>query len=337
MSNIAEELVAIAENVPKVYEAGRKAEMKNAYAENILPSDERFVYSETENYGSAWYDGNVLNISGDGTITVNVTGYVELSLTISGGACNIYADGNIVYKYSTDDVNFPEQIFEFTGQVNESIYITGAMLAITINRFWLIKQEDSLQNILDTAKADGMQEFWNAYQDNGKRYNYNQAFFGQGWGDKNYNPIYPFGQVRYAGSMFSQNGITDTKRPLDLTNCTSSPGSVFQSSTKLKTVRTITVHEGITFKNWFDMCLAIEELEFAGTIGQSGLDLHWSTNLTAASLLSVLTALSKDASIATGKSVTFATASQAVIKADDECTEQYNLAIEAGWTIAFNS
>lgn len=189
-------------------------------------------------------------------------------------------------------------------------------------------------------KSWGMQveydAFWDAFQSKGKRYNYNQAFYGSGWNDENYNPKYPFGQVRYATGIFAQSGITDTKQPLDLTNC-SSTSNLFQSCQKLKTIRTLTVSENTPFNNgMFSLNGSLENIEFAGTIGQKGMNLEGSPKLTTASLLSILTALSKDSTVATGKTVTFATASKAVIEADTDCMTQYNLAINAGWTIAFN-
>lgn len=79
----------------------------------------------------------------------------------------------------------------------------------------------------------------------------------------------------------------------------------------------------------------LQNIEIEGIIGQSNFDVHWSKKLTVASLLSILTAISKDSSIASGKSITFSTVHKSVIEADADCLEQYNLALNAGWEILF--
>ena len=88
--------------------------------------------------------------------------------------------------------------------------------------------------------------------------------------------------------------------------------------------------------DFFYLCYALENITITGTIQNTGFDLHWSTKLTIESLTSILTALSKNSSVAAGKSITFPTAAQAKIQANTTAKGQYDAAIAAGWTIAFS-
>ena len=97
----------------------------------------------------------------------------------------------------------------------------------------------------------------------------------------------------------------------------------------------IKVNKNTEYSSTFTNCTELANIELEGTIGQNGFNVQWSKKLTKASLLSILTALSNDSSIATGKSITFSTVHKDIIEGDAECLEQYNLAISAGWTIAY--
>lgn len=161
---------------------------------------------------------------------------------------------------------------------------------------------DKVGEVFEKGKAQGgggddyYNAFWDVFLQNGNRYNFNYSFAGYGWTDVSYNPKYPFKGIKYANSMFLTSSITDTKQPLDFTTLSSQVGSVFQGCSKLRTIRTVTVSETITFINWFSNCPELENIEFAGTIGQN-LDIHWSVLLTAKSYHSIMTHLSKTASI----------------------------------------
>ncbi|MGN1121559.1 MAG: hypothetical protein ACI4RV_04255, partial [Eubacteriales bacterium] len=78
----------------------------------------------------------------------------------------------------------------------------------------------------------------------------------------------------------------------------------------------------------------LESITFEGVIGQN-IWFSTCTKLTTTSLLSILTALSKDSALASGKTITLATAHKAKIESDAACTAQLNAAIAAGWTVAY--
>lgn len=89
------------------------------------------------------------------------------------------------------------------------------------------------------------------------------------------------------------------------------------------------------FEGAFVACRALETIgEIKGSF-KNTVNFRWSPLLTTETLLKILTALSKDATYASRKTLTLNTASQAVIEADTACSEQLASAVSAGWTIAY--
>lgn len=107
--------------------------------------------------------------------------------------------------------------------------------------------------------------FWDTFQTNGERKNYEYAFFGVGWNDNNYNPKYDFGTPTHLTAMFNGSGITDTLYPIDATNSTGST-MVFLNTRNLATIRKITVNSETTLARWFIGCRALVNIEFEGKI-----------------------------------------------------------------------
>ncbi len=151
---------------------------------------------------------------------------------------------------------------------------------------------------VETGKQTEYDRFWDLFQQNGEKVNWQNAFNNQLWTDEIYNPKYPI--VSTSGnSIFANTSITDTKVTVDLS--AASNATSMCSWGKIKTFRKLIVHEGLTFSNAFYNAQWLEELTVEGIVGQS-IDLHWSTKLSKASIESVINALSDTA---TGKTVTF--------------------------------
>lgn len=68
---------------------------------------------------------------------------------------------------------------------------------------------------------------------------------------------------------------------------------VYQCSNLTK-IDEIVVPPTLTPQNWFDYCTELTDLTISGTIGQNGFNVHWSTKLSKASLLSILGACNID-------------------------------------------
>ncbi|MBQ8146114.1 MAG: hypothetical protein IJ039_04970 [Clostridia bacterium] len=127
---------------------------------------------------------------------------------------------------------------------------------------------DNEQRGYDAGKVAERKRWWNGFTKNGTRKHWNYAFFQLGWNNDTYDPPDDFEfTIQYAYAMFHSSEMEDTKKALDFTNLGAAASDVFRSS-KLKTIRTITVNENVTFNNWFVNCAELESITFEGTIGQ---------------------------------------------------------------------
>lgn len=230
----------------------------------------------------------------------------------------------------------------------------------------LVKIAENEQKIYDKGKADMLSDFWDKWQDYGNRTDYDRGF--AGWNADMADFLKPKYDIRptHAYMIFAKNNaLTDLPKwcadcgiELDFENCTSltyiisdsnvthigivnttsarSLLSVFYQPQKLTTIDKIVLRTdgNQTFNDGTFICKNLENITFEGTIGNN-IWFNYCTKLTTASLLSILTALSKDSTLATGKTITLATAHQAKIEADADCTEQLGAAIAAGWTVAY--
>ena len=190
----------------------------------------------------------------------------------------------------------------------------------------------------ESGKADGITEgieegkdaewnaFWDAYQDYGKRGNYNTMFYNAGWTEITFKPKYDF-ICTYAGSMFSASRIVEINKTIDVTNSTS-VASMFYGASYLKTITKLIVSENNNFgSNGFGSCPALENLTIEGTLGQS-FDIHWSTKLTHDSLMSIINAL-KDYAGTNTHTVTLGSTNLAKLTDAEKA-----IATQKGWTLA---
>ena len=222
--------------------------------------------------------------------------------------------------------------------------------------------ESKVDAVFDAGKKSEYDAFWDTYQSNGTRKNYHSAFAGEGWKQTDFKPKYTI-RPSEARNMFYQSPLTDLTltHKLDFSEVTALSDFIARSSvTKVPAINLSKIIDSLyVFENAFALvtvenlifptspftvnisgifyrCNALENITITGTIQNTGCDLHWSTKLTVESLTSILTALSKNSSVAAGKSITFPTAAQAKIQADTTAKGQYDAAIAAGWTIAFS-
>lgn len=224
----------------------------------------------------------------------------------------------------------PEKIraYDFPGEI-ENACNESEMLG------WNIGMEQGLEEGIQQGKQEEYNRFWDGFQDYGNKPQYTYAFFG--WYDGAYNPKYPIVcQVNWStGYIFRGAYITDTLVDIELQGNNQASG-MFYDCYELVTVRKLKLDETCNIVDSFRNCKKLKNITFEGEIGVT-LDFHWSPLLTVVSLRSILTALSKNATYASGKTITFNTASKAVIEADAECSAQLASAVSAGWTVAYNS
>lgn len=228
--------------------------------------------------------------------------------------------------------------------------------------------ESKVDDVFDAGKTSEYDAFWDAFQSNGTRTYYEEAFGGTGWNATTFKPKYTVSPTN-ASRMFCYCDVPNfdlRTSVFDLSNCRNYNSwiagshvvavpkidlsktvnelgalSLFQNAKELHTVTelafpsTAMSYSGSTSGS-FTNCTALENITVTGTIMNTGFDLHWSTKLTIESVTSILTALSKDSSVASSKKITLPTTAQAKITADTTAKAQYDAAIAAGWTIAFS-
>lgn len=159
--------------------------------------------------------------------------------------------------------------------------------------------------------------FWDSYQMNGTRETYQYgAFSGSGWNNITFKPKYPIKAVNVYG-MFQDTHITEINN-IDFSLATAF-SSVFAYSYKVKkigeinipnvtvmnatfvnctglvTIEKIIVGNICSFDRTFVNCSNLENITFGGEIGND-INFQWSTNLTEASIRSIIGHLSDKAS-----------------------------------------
>ena len=188
---------------------------------------------------------------------------------------------------------------------------------------------DKVREVYESGKKSEYDRFWDAFQQNGNRANYSNAFY-LGWDDISYNPKYPI-VVKVNNTLngaYSYSQITDTKVDIEVV----SPGRIgatFYSANKLATIKKIILdaNVGIT-SDAFGYCPALKNITFDGTIGVS-LDIQRSTLLTKASITNIIEHLSSTAS---GQTVTFSkVAKENAFTADEWATL---IATKSNWTFS---
>lgn len=231
----------------------------------------------------------------------------------------------------------------------------------------------------EAGKQAERSEFWDKYQYNGNRTEYIYGFVGYGFGSKNFYPKYDIKPTGDASKMFYDWEDYDkvdfnlTKRlqdcgvildisgatriaamfawcgrftdipALDVRGCSASSvgyqENLLNQCKKLVTVESITINENNLFKGWFTNCFELANIKLIGTIGQNGFDIHWSTKLSKASILSILNACNKENA---GVTITLpkncingATNTLETIQSDTELNIAYSNAINNNYTITF--
>ena len=225
----------------------------------------------------------------------------------------------------------------------------------------------NVQKVFDSGRKAERDEFWEVYLNSGKRTTYDYGFYR--WGADIFypnhniecvaNPTFAFAYLNNPKTtefdlslrLKECNVILDVSRvttglnymffyantesipELDAKGCTTFANTFAYSS--VKTIEKLILNNSgnQTFQNTFLNTTYLRDIEIEGSIGNN-IDFKSCINLSTESLRSILKALSTNGS---GKAITFATASQAIIESDTECIQYATAAKSAGWTIAYNS
>ena len=181
---------------------------------------------------------------------------------------------------------------------------------------------ENMPKIFEAGKKSEYDKFWDIFQQNGTRAGYQYGFAGIGWTDETFKPKYNIKITSPSNGAFRGSRVVNFKEilescgvELNLSACASmSDGfnncsvlktlpkldfsnmggttNMFYNDIALESIDEIVFAERTGFTaNTFYNCSSLTHMIVTGTIGQSGLDLHYSTLLDKESLLSVLNAL----------------------------------------------
>lgn len=207
----------------------------------------------------------------------------------------------------------------------------------------------------EAGKKSQYDEFWDSFQDGGRRTNYNGAFRGTnpridgGWTDTTFKPKYPMCPTD-SGSMFYYSNITDIENTaIDFSNSTSF-GYMFQGSLvkfigvmdvtsctellytffagySIQRIKKMIVNENNVFTHTFRYCNVLSEIEFEGDIGN---DINFAFSpLTLESARSIINALYNYSGTDITHTLTLSTTTKALLSDGDRAT-----ITQKGWTLA---
>ena len=206
-------------------------------------------------------------------------------------------------------------------------------------------------------------EFWDEFQNYGKARDYRYFFAGRGWTPTNFKPKYDiisdsssyilFQTTRLTCSLidvfktqgiifdvskssqlsnaFAYSGVTELPH-IDASGCNSASAiaAIFGYATNLRKIEKLTVKKNLTYTSVFLGCEALEEVEFAGVIGQNGLSLQWSPKLTHDSLVSLINALEDKSADTSGTEWKVTIGSENLAKLTEA---ELQIAYNKGWDI----
>ena len=190
---------------------------------------------------------------------------------------------------------------------------------------------EKVEQVYDAGRQAEYDAFWDAYQENGNRIDYSNAFSGSGWTRETFKPKYDIPARSNLYMFFYSSGIegdldeilrevgitfntlagssnyafANTKftalGEVDLSGTRNNGGQMFANNKYLKTIRKLIFAETtILAINAFTEASALENITIEGTIA-CDIDLHWSTLLTEESITNIINHLSDTTS---GKTLT---------------------------------
>ena len=184
---------------------------------------------------------------------------------------------------------------------------------------------DAIPDVFDAGKKYEFDRFWDSFQQNGNRVNYENAFGGIGWTDDLFKPQYDMkptnAYMMFRGSSISS--IAELPVKLDFADTTN-----FQYMFQWSQVQHVGVVDtrkatpsGLTYtfaycpylteidklifkddgtqtmnSNMFTETTTLKDIDIEGVIGTNGFNVQWCKNLTHKSLISIINALSSNTS-----------------------------------------
>ncbi len=223
----------------------------------------------------------------------------------------------------------------------------------------LITVAENVPKVYEAGKKAQYDEFWDSIPENPDG---TYLFSGDMWNDITFKPKHNIVPKNGANGLFYNNACTNIKKTLndcgvklDLSRVTgmnngfsysnttelpeldlsgmSTINSLFSNARQLVTIDGVILKDGATFSGVFANCESLENITIMGTVSKNGFDIHWSTLLSAASLKSIIDALSTETS---GLAITLPTTAQATYdSANGDGAWAQLVATKANWTVAY--
>lgn len=228
------------------------------------------------------------------------------------------------------------------------------------------------QKVFDSGKQAEYDKFWDGYQENGNRTDYQYAFTGKYWNNETFTPKYDIVSSDYTQRLFFNTGEIDVCARLKecgvtldisqstgityiaynsnilnlpILDCRNFPSLTYfiTENRMLKSVEKVILKDdgsqAFGVNTSFSGLYALEEIRFEGVIGQNNFNIKNSTLLSKASIESIINALS---TVTSGLTVTLSkTAVNNAFEtaqglADGSTSEEWlNLvATKTNWTIS---
>lgn len=186
---------------------------------------------------------------------------------------------------------------------------------------------ENVPKVYEAGAKSEYDEFWDNYQNYGKKTHYTYGFAGEGWTNETFKPKYDIVPSNTAVSIFAYSSIQGslidileeqgvkldfskmtsnslnnifyyaskiTELPdIDLSNTTQTTiSSMFAHCKALKTIKSLTIPTTVKdVTGIFSNCTSLENIEISGTLMCKGINLQWSANLSHDSIMSIINAL----------------------------------------------
>lgn len=186
-----------------------------------------------------------------------------------------------------------------------------------------------IPKVYETGKQAERDEFWDAYQENGKRTKYDFAFAGNGWGDKTFKPKYNIvassgaqylfhlaqvSSLKNIGVTISTTGAQNLSYAFYYSSLTECPeidvssalycSGLFTGCSKLHTLDKLILNSaGSTpySNDMFGHCANLRNITFGGVLGRN-ISFQWSPLLAVESIENIVSVLSDTEN---GQTITF--------------------------------
>ena len=192
----------------------------------------------------------------------------------------------------------------------------------------LVTIAENEQKVFDAGKKAEYDAFWDAYQKNGNRRQYDYAFYNC-WDDITYNPKYPIVATSTSGYIYATSNITSTKVPITIDTATTN--YLFYACRALKTIPSIKVTSKVSvLTGWFTLCSELEEIYFTDDSEiVNNVSFSACEKLTHASLLSIIGALKDYSGTSETKKLILGTTNLGKLTDAEK-----KVATDKGWTLA---